>query len=163
MKAFPHTNNLYQERLDKEDDVDHLVLVVHGVGEMLRAGDLLGLSMPAISASIIDCCDSLRENHVQVTEKNEVFSDHGRVEFLPIEWHEPFAIKSRGPQVYGQQSGQSATLTDISLDTIPHLRNFANDTMLDSKCIDSSDVLPHYSLPPNSFNFSFVLYVTKTS
>jgi len=131
VKAFPHTNNLYQERVDKEDDVDHLVLVVHGVGEMLRAGDLLGLSMPAISASIIDCCDSLRENHVQVTEKIEAYSDHGRVEFLPIEWHEPFAIKSRGPQVEGQQSGQSATLTDISLDTIPHLRNFANDTMLD--------------------------------
>lgn len=142
VKSSSHSNIFYREKPQGSDNVEHLVLVVHGIGEMLRTGDLLGLSIPAITASIIDCCDSLRENHTQVTDSNLNpsfdFSDHGRVEFLPIEWHEPFAIQSRGPQQKeGEEQAPSATLRDISLNTIPHLRNFTNDTMLDSKFINS--------------------------
>ena len=109
------------------DEVEHLVLVVHGIGEMLRTGDLLGLSLPAMTSSIVDCCASMRDNHMQVTGEVSICQNR-RVEYLPIEWHEPFAIQSRGPV-----QEEVATLTDISLNTIPHLRNFANDTMLDSK------------------------------
>jgi hypothetical protein len=138
VKSSSHNYDFYQEKANETDEVEHLVLVVHGIGEMLRTGNLLGI--PAINASIVDCCNSLRENHTQVTDQTSNhlidFSDFGRVEYLPIEWHEPFAIQSRGPrQEEGQARGQTASLGDISLNTIPHLRNFANDTMLDSKSV----------------------------
>ena len=108
---------------------------------MLRTGNLLGLQLPAITSSIIDCCSSLRKNHLQVldaqfSDQQHYFPSHGKVEYLPIEWHEPFALLSRGrTQKDGDKEFDkcNATLADISLNTIPHLRNFANDTMLDSK------------------------------
>jgi hypothetical protein len=113
--------------VDESDDVDHLVLVVHGIGEMLKTGDLR-LPLPSLTSSIIDCCDSLRKNI------SDISKDHfGRnVEFIPIEWHEPFALQSRR-RWKTKNDQESATIGDISLATIPHMRNFANDTMLDSK------------------------------
>ncbi len=131
-------------------DADHLVLVVHGIGEMLRTNDLFGMPLPGLSASLIDCCSSLRTNHAEVLNAyqslSKIETDMGdnefckkRVEFLPIEWHESFSIASRGSEREGLEGG--ASLSDISLDTIPHLRNFANDTMLDSKYTKTSPKL----------------------
>lgn len=55
--------------------IDHLVLVVHGIGEMMINVDLFGISkMP----TIIDCCDFLRDNHAEVL--NTRYSRRGRVE-----------------------------------------------------------------------------------
>ena len=129
-------NSSFNASSSSSERVEHLVLVVHGIGEMLRSGDLLGLPLPSLTSSIIDCCDSLRTNHREmlqssVDSKRDKDSCQNRnVEYIPIEWHEPFAIQSRGIE-----SNQAAlTIADITLDTIPHLRNFANDTMLDSKC-----------------------------
>ncbi len=127
---------------NESDDADHLVLVVHGIGEMLRTNDLFGMPLPGLSASLIDCCSSLRTNHAEVLNAYQSLSrietdigdsEYGnkRVEFLPIEWHESFSIASRESGQEGPEGG--ASLSDISLETIPHLRNFANDTMLDSK------------------------------
>lgn len=104
------------------DTADHLILVVHGIGEMLRTTDLFGLSLAALTSTIIDCCDTLRKNHDEVlsvhhSQKTETRNSNeentmecnigekteqqgpttvpGRVEYLPIEWHEAFAIQSK--------------------------------------------------------------------
>mmetsp|Transcript_22566 Transcript_22566/g.29547 ORF Transcript_22566/g.29547 Transcript_22566/m.29547 type:complete len:1225 (-) Transcript_22566:245-3919(-) len=92
---------------DLEDPVDHLILVVHGIGEALENIDVMGL---LTLRSLIDCCEDLRNQHKEVMETCEVFSDQtspkispdqsddeteyfqdlkktGRVEFLPVEWH----------------------------------------------------------------------------
>ena len=46
-----------------EDNVEHLILVVHGIGKALQAFDLLGLVQ---LKSIVDCCKWMRDNHEEV-------------------------------------------------------------------------------------------------
>ena len=139
----------YSENFDA--DVDHLVLVVHGMGEMLRSVDIFGMGLPAL-CSIVDCCSRLRNNYAEVhaaqfsdfgninrksplTHEDLASSVLGRVEYIPVEWHEAFAFQSqRLPaerDLENSQKCSSATLKDISLKTIPALRDFANDTLLD--------------------------------
>jgi hypothetical protein len=146
--------------LDDEIDgrVDHLVLVVHGIGEMLRTIDLFGLAIPNLS-SIVDCCAFLRKNHSEVQDAHfshmypsaasDTSTSTGRVEYLPVEWHEAFTILSQrrmhpkdescdgkhaGGLTRGSTNGfqgDQVMMRDISLRTIPNMREFANDTLLD--------------------------------
>ena len=127
---------------------DHLILVVHGVGEMLRSMNLLGMTLPQLS-SIVECCGFLRKNHQDIlfqspTHEIDKSSDTdqtsvvGRVEYIPIEWHEAFAIYSKRSHFSSENS--STTLKDISLNSVPYLRDFANDTMLDMLYY----MLPHH-------------------
>jgi DDHD domain len=153
------------DSLDDEEDgeIGHLVLVVHGIGEMLRTIDLFGLSIPNL-ASIVDCCAFLRKNHSEVQDAHfsrmypsEDVLSAGRVEYLPIEWHEAFTILSQrrpdpsssSPESIRSRSvirpgasdephrkksvlhGHDIMVKDISLRTIPNMREFANDTLLD--------------------------------
>ena len=74
---------------DEKEDVQHLVLVVHGIGAQLQAFDLLGLVQ---LKSIIDCCSWMRNNHVEVSGE---MGFTGRVEYIPIEWHERWERTSR--------------------------------------------------------------------
>ena len=121
-----------------EDDIDHLVLVVHGIGEMLQTIDLFGLSLPNLS-SIVDCCGFLRKNHEDIQNVKTKLETRGRVEYLPVEWHEALALYSqrRSPEDESNSLPQhrlrspNATMNDISLRTIPQMRAFANDTLLD--------------------------------
>lgn len=132
---------------ESDEEVEHLVLVVHGIGEMLRGVDLFGMALPQLS-TIAACCDWLRKNHssvhaAQFPDLQEVNPDTsftrdevarsalGRVEYLPIEWHEPFAIQTRRHESSEGDEPRCTTLKDVSLKTIPALRQFANDTMLD--------------------------------
>jgi hypothetical protein len=125
----------------KEGNTDHLVLIVHGIGEMLLSGDVLGLSLPNLS-SIIDCCGHLRKNHAEVQDAHfsQMYptadatsrSSTGRVEYLPVEWHEAFSILSlRRPTSSESARKPNVTLKDITLRTIPNMRDFANDTLMD--------------------------------
>jgi hypothetical protein len=57
------------------------------------------------------------------------------VEYLPVEWHESFTIQSQrrlhtGSSVAGNRPS-GVTIDDISLRTIPQMRQFANDTLMD--------------------------------
>jgi hypothetical protein len=126
---------------EKEGNIDHLVLIVHGIGEMLRSSDVFGLSLPNLS-SIIDCCANLRRNHAEVQDAH--FSQMyptvdavqrestGRVEYLPVEWHEAFSILSqRRSTSPDEKQTPGVMLKDISLRTIPNMRDFANDTLMD--------------------------------
>lgn len=130
---------------DGSDDVDHLVLIVHGIGEMLQAIDFFGLTkLP----TIVDCCGFLRKNHSEVLEvrfsqlykKLDGIQLHkgvrpGRVEYLPIEWHDGFTIQSSRRLLPTNSTdgppSRNYDIDDISLKTIPQLRQFANDTLMD--------------------------------
>lgn len=135
-----------KEKDDHDDNTsDHLILVVHGIGEMLRSTDVFGMSLPPMTSTLVDCCSSLRKNHVEVLQMHNNSNEADKasfsnVEYLPVEWHEAFALKSRwspGESNYRKSDGtnNAVTLKDISLNTIPHMREFANDTMLDSKYV----------------------------
>ncbi len=129
---------------NRSDDVDHLILIVHGIGEMLQAIDFFGLSkLP----TIVDCCGFLRKNHSEVLEIrfNQLYKKldgirlhrmgPGRVEYLPIEWHDSFTIQSQrrllSPDSPRGPTARNYTIDDVSLRTIPQLRQFANDTLMD--------------------------------
>lgn len=133
---------------EKDEDIDHLVLIIHGIGEMLRSVDFFGLSVPNLS-SIIDCCGFLRKNHAEIQKapsaqslpsKDETgLTLTGRVEYLPVEWHEAFSLQSQRQPLSGVTidlgvrglRSSNATMNDISLRTIPQMRAFANDTLMD--------------------------------
>jgi len=132
---------------DSDDNTEHLVLVIHGIGEMMRSVDVFGMGLPAL-CSIVDCCGWLRRNHAAVhaahfsdfknVNKNSSFTQEemasaimGRVEYLPVEWHDAFALKTKRKTRDSTGGSESTTLKDISLKTIPALREFANDTLLD--------------------------------
>ena len=116
----------------QDQDADHLVLIVHGIGEMMRSIDVFGLSLPNLS-SIVDCCGFLRKNHFEV--QDDANSAEGRIEFLPVEWHEAFSILSQRRSTTSGATPDVGTskvmLNDITLNTIPNMRNFANDTLMD--------------------------------
>ncbi|GMH46747.1 hypothetical protein TrRE_jg7207, partial [Triparma retinervis] len=48
------------------DKIDHLVLIVHGIGKALQAFELLGL---VHLSSIVDCCAWMRDNHASVASE----------------------------------------------------------------------------------------------
>ena len=138
--AFPATELDLEDEMDRaksEDNVDHLVLIVHGIGEMLRSADLFGIYLPNLS-SIIECCGYLRKNHAEVEKvQSSLASVNGRVEYLPVEWHEAFALQSQRQPMGADEnptersSSSQTSMNDISLRTIPNMRAFANDTLLD--------------------------------
>jgi len=121
--------------IDDSDNIDHLMLVVHGIGEMLQSSDLFGMPI----SSINECCDWLRKNHEKLqameAETKESSDDglptssSGRVEYIPVEWHDALSLQvHRGPV---SNRSEGVTIDDISLRTIPRLREFSNDTALD--------------------------------
>ena len=138
--------------------IGHLCLVVHGIGEMLRSIDVFGMSLQNLS----DCCRSMRRNHAQVLDAHfaqmyphanaTVWAQcsTGRVEYLPVEWHESFSILTQRKAVVvsdeatidpschrkshhsvNETSYNTVMMQDISLRTIPNMREFANDTLMD--------------------------------
>ena len=127
---------------EKDGHVDHLCLIVHGIGEMMRSIDVFGLSLPNLS-SIIDCASFLRKNHADVQDAHfsqmypaadaTARASTGRVEYLPIEWHEAFSILSQRRSACPESSAkkENVMIKDISLRTIPNMREFANDTLMD--------------------------------
>ena len=115
----------------------------HPLGEMLQSIDLFGLSkLP----TIVDCCNFLRKNHSEVNtvRMSSLYQtidgmagriSKGRVEYLPVEWHEAFTILSQrrlstaAPPSHAIRG--NVAINDVSLKTIPQMRQFANDTLMD--------------------------------
>ena len=135
MLAYPDSE-FVGESESMNEQTDHLVLIIHGIGEMLRSVDVMGMSLPNLS-SIIDCCGYLRKNHSEVQRiQASLASLSGRVEYLPCEWHEAFALQSQRKPTFDMMHEKTplqrnATLNDISLRTIPNMRDFANDQLMD--------------------------------
>lgn len=105
---------------DVEEEIDHLVLIVHGIGDALKTIDIINV---VTLRSIIDCAASLRCLHKEAlrsTHFEKLGGDHPRTEFLPIEWHSKLHIDRL-----------DSAIRDVTLPAIPKLREFANDTILD--------------------------------
>lgn len=125
----PHMANA-EDDADIEEKVDHLVLIVHGIGDALKTLDVINV---VTLRSIIDCSTTLRELNREAlrsahfahlggedTEGANKTSRRPRVEFLPIEWHSKLHME-----------GLDKLIHDVTLPAIPKLRELANDTVLD--------------------------------
>ncbi|TMW67352.1 hypothetical protein Poli38472_012468 [Pythium oligandrum] len=109
-----------EDDADIEEEIDHLVLIVHGIGDALKTIDIINV---VTLRSIIDCATSLRDLHreaLRSTHFDGLGDKHPRTEFLPIEWHTKLHIE-----------GLDSAIRDVTLPAIPKLREFANDTVLD--------------------------------
>ncbi|KJE93464.1 DDHD domain containing 2 [Capsaspora owczarzaki ATCC 30864] len=92
------------------DDIEGLVFVIHGIGS---ACDLQLRALP-------DCVDDMRANSAAF-QKTHFSAQRGRVELIPIEWHDALHL----------HRDVDKKLQNISLDTIRKLRELVNDTVLD--------------------------------
>lgn len=96
--------------------IDHLVFVVHGVGAVCDMR----------FRTVIECVDDIRSMASGLMESH--FRPHiidgriGRVEFLPVSWHS---------MLHSEATGIDRRLKYITLSSIPKLRHFINDTILD--------------------------------
>ena len=76
--------------------------------------------------SVVEVVDDFRtlSNQMLVTHFTSAVEERrvGRVELLPVSWHAP---------LHGDDTGIDKRLQPITLPSIPKLRHFANDTILD--------------------------------
>ena len=97
-------------------EVDHLVFVVHGIG---AACDIKFRPLEEV-------VDGFRELTADMSEKHfagaHLASVANRVEYLPVHWHD---------KLHGQDQGTDARIQPLTLRSIPKLRSFVNDTLLD--------------------------------
>ncbi|XP_069364433.1 mucin-3A isoform X2 [Maniola hyperantus] len=96
--------------------IDHLLLMCHGVGS---ACDMR-------FRSVEEVVDDFRSTSLQLVQSHYKNSYDrglvGRVEVLPISWHS---------SLHSGETGVDKRLAAVTLDSIPRLRNFTNDTLLD--------------------------------
>ena len=93
---------------------DHLVFVVHGVGEVADFK----------FRKLIDCTNDMRTMGLQMTDKH-FEADESRVnrtEFLPVQWYDC---------LHGDDQGIDENLRKLSLPSIKRLRDFTNGTLMD--------------------------------
>ena len=96
--------------------IDHLVFLVHGIGSVC---DLRFRPIVDVVDDFRTLSDQLLRSHFKsALHSNEI----GRVEFIPVSWHDP---------LHGEDTGIDKRLQPITLTSIPKLRHFANDTILD--------------------------------
>ncbi|THD21595.1 S23IP [Fasciola hepatica] len=91
--------------------IDHVFFVVHGIGTIYN---LRG-------QGLVECVDNLRRTVRQI-ERSHFPHHNNRVEFLPITWHDG---------LHSDATGIDDQLNQISLRSIPKLRQFTNGTLMD--------------------------------
>ncbi|CAH8510344.1 unnamed protein product [Schistosoma turkestanicum] len=102
------------EQIDEGDHqpIDQLFFIVHGIGSMYN---LKG-------QGLIECANDMRRTAKQLHQTH--FAHHpNRVEFLPILWHDELHSNT--------VTGLSKQLEQITLGSIPKLRQFTNDSLMD--------------------------------
>ncbi|KAH8249678.1 hypothetical protein KR032_011385 [Drosophila birchii] len=96
--------------------VDHLLFMVHGIGSACD------LKMRPVE-EVVDDFRVIAQQLVSSHYKNSTdMGLVGRVEVLPISWH---------GHLHSEELGIDEKLKSITLESIPRLRNFTNDTLLD--------------------------------
>ncbi|XP_032371576.1 phospholipase DDHD2 isoform X2 [Etheostoma spectabile] len=110
-------DNISIEIPDGEPEkIDHLVFMVHGIGP---ACDLR-------FRSIIQCVNDFRSASLSLLASHYKHAQQdgqiGRVEFLPVNWHNA---------LHGDATGVDEDIQRITLPSISRLRHFTNDTLLD--------------------------------
>jgi len=97
-------------------EVDHIVFVVHGIG---AACDIK-------FRPIAEVVDGFRELTEDISAKHfagaHLASKANRIEFLPVSWHD---------KLHGEDTGTDSRIQPLTLRSIPKLRSFVNDTLLD--------------------------------
>ncbi|XP_059473990.1 proline-rich protein 36-like [Neocloeon triangulifer] len=96
--------------------IDHLVFLVHGIGSVC---DLR-------FRNVVEVVDDFRSIALTLTRSHfRQAGDDGRVnriEVLPVYWH---------GSLHGEETGIDRQLKNLTLKSIPKLREFTNDTLLD--------------------------------
>ncbi|KAG7280901.1 hypothetical protein CRUP_009187 [Coryphaenoides rupestris] len=110
-------NSIFVAIPDGEPEkIDHLVFMVHGIGP---ACDLR-------FRSIIQCVNDFRSASLSLLsshyKRGQEEGRVGRVEFLPVNWHNA---------LHGDATGVDEDIQRITLPSIGRLRHFTNDTLLD--------------------------------
>ncbi|XP_013162505.1 PREDICTED: uncharacterized protein LOC106113989 [Papilio xuthus] len=96
--------------------VDHLLLLCHGVGS---ACDMRFRPVEEVVDDFRATSLQLIQSHYKNSYENGIV---GRIEVLPISWHST---------LHSGENGVDKRLAQVTLDSIPRLRNFTNDTVLD--------------------------------
>lgn len=126
--TMPVTNTIAKPRVVKRgiddfhieegdsDQIDHLLFMVHGIGSVCD------LKMRTVE-EVVDEFRSIAQQLVQAHYRS-AYDDSkiGRVEVLPVSWYKA---------LHSDDSGIDQKLKSITLDSIPRLRNFTNETLLD--------------------------------
>ncbi|XP_015594831.1 SEC23-interacting protein isoform X2 [Cephus cinctus] len=98
------------------EKVDHLLFLVHGIGSVC---DLK-------FRSVEEVVDEFRSISLQLVQSHyRTASEHGivnKIEVLPVSWH---------TTLHSEDTGIDKKLQAITLKSIPKLRHFTNDTLLD--------------------------------
>ncbi|XP_023341735.1 phospholipase DDHD2 [Eurytemora carolleeae] len=98
------------------EEVDHLCFLVHGIGS---ACDMR-------FRSIFEVVDTYRDLTGNISAKHfagaHLASSANRVEFLPVDWHS---------KLHREDEGTDNRLKPLTLRSVPKLRSFVNDTLLD--------------------------------
>ncbi|KAF2879623.1 hypothetical protein ILUMI_26536 [Ignelater luminosus] len=96
--------------------VDHLLFIVHGIGAVC---DLKFRTVEEVVDEFRNISLQLVRSHYRSSCDNQVVN---RVEVLPISWHS---------RLHSEDTGIDRNLKNITLQSIPRLRDFTNDTLLD--------------------------------
>ncbi|KAF5301230.1 hypothetical protein FQA39_LY10816 [Lamprigera yunnana] len=106
---------------DESEEVDHLMFAVHGIGSTCD------LNLRSIE-EVVNILRNRLHSVVQVC--NSVDSRmRTRVEVLPVNWHNT---------LHNKNSKTDKNLRGLTLETLPLLRNFINDTLVDILFYSSS-------------------------
>ncbi|CAH8565245.1 unnamed protein product [Schistosoma bovis] len=107
-------NEQLMEQIDEGDykPIDQLFFIVHGIGSIYN---LKG-------QGLIECVNDMRNTAKQLSQTH--FPHHPyRMEFLPILWHDELHSDT--------VTGLDKQLEQITLGSIPKLRQFTNDSLMD--------------------------------
>lgn len=98
--------------LDEKGQPDHLIFVVHGIGEF----------SDSLFRTLTECTDDMRKIALKMSSKHFKKSHVNRVEFLPIHWNS---------SLHGENTEIENILKQLTLKSINRLRDFTNGTLLD--------------------------------
>lgn len=107
-------NEQLMEQIDEGDykPIDQLFFIVHGIGSIYN---LKG-------QGLIECVNDMRRTAKQLGQTHFPYHPY-RVEFLPILWHDELHSDT--------VTGLDKQLEQITLGSIPKLRQFTNDSLMD--------------------------------
>ncbi|CAK9830609.1 Phospholipase DDHD2 [Anthophora retusa] len=98
------------------EKVDHLLFLVHGIGSVC---DLKFRSVEEVVDEFRSIALQLVQSHYRTASQQGIVN---RIEVLPISWH---------TTLHSDDTGIDKKLQAITLESIPKLRHFTNDTLLD--------------------------------
>nr|QLL26895.1 TAG lipase [Locusta migratoria] len=98
------------------DRIDHLLFLVHGIGSVC---DLRFRPVEEVVDDFRSIALQLLQSHFKSSSEQGIVN---RIEIIPVSWHS---------SLHSEDTGIDRKLKSITLPSIPKLRNFTNDTILD--------------------------------